>query len=1288
MATSSKFDLSSDSPDRPLYSSGQRGAQLAAQLDRSSSFREAMENQIQSSLPSMSRSTSVVVHGDVSYFLQCLRFDPKVVAAEHKSSCQGDFKRRINIALGISPDESPTLLSKGKLLPSPIPEEIKRVKAGLRDCSVKARERMKTFNEALSVFNKFFPTIPSKKRSRSESLTSDRSNALLSSDRSVLGPSVGKMGIHNHSIAGGIEFEQQKSEERPKSAFPNKRTRTSLLDARMDMQNNALVRQSGNADRDREMLRASNTAAVQGEDRTLSGSVDGWEKAKMKKKRSGIKPDVSPSTVSSKPIEGYREPKQGIQQRAVSVSRSRLNNDSHEFRSGIANGSAGVGKSEGTSLLSGLGPRSSVPRTDLDNSSLRNDRRDHPVPSDKERVNLRAVSKVSARDEFNSASPTSSTKLNASIRGPRSGSGVAPKLSPVVHRTTTSNDWELSHCTNKLPTAGGVSNRKRTISTQSSSPPVANWASQRPQKSSRTARRTNLVPILSNNDETPLLDNVSDMAGNEIGSGYARRLSSGSPQQAKLKGDALSSVALSESEESGAAEIKSKGKVTKSDEIDEKAGQNVKKVSTLILPSRKNKLMNGEDIGDGVRQGRTGRSVTSTRSVMPMAVEKYGNVGTAKQLRSARLGLDKAESKTGRPPTRKLTDRKAYARQKHAAMNAAADLLVALEDGNEELVAAVNALISSAQAFPNTFWRQMEPFLGFISDANIAYLKKQGNYEFTKLGSTPVSSITDGCSTIFNGCGLLEDETDGRIGAVASVDEIHSQQLLLDTRENNVIPVCQRFLAALIPEEDNGRENEGLPFDIYGTEFKMDGESRSNGLSHIVNFQSAGHASFDGYRISRKPEHDPEIDVLGNTGINNSNFSHSQNDSFPDQPMPGMVCSELQYESMKINEKLILEAQSIGIFLEPPSDIAQMGDVEILEDISKLEEKHKEQVSKKKGLVDKLLKAASITRTIQEKEFEQRALDKLVTMAYEKYMSCWGPSATGGKSSSNKIVKQSALAFVKRTLDRYHKFEDTGTSCFDEPMLREMFLSGSSRLNGTQLVDTPADTESGKPCARSSTRSLEARTSGQNGDSYAVSSSDLLLPTSRSSDQTVVKDESWSNRVKRRELLLEDVVGGTSSAQPGIGSSLLSSTKGKRSERDREGNGHGREASRSGTNKIGRPVSNAKGERKSKTKPKQKTTQLSVSVNGLFGKMSEQPKTSTSVLKTSEIATNNNAKEKDEFGLDVLDDLQLPGQDLGSWLNIDDDGLQDHDFMGLEIPMDDLSDLNMMLQLKVVIQTW
>ena len=145
-------------------------------------------------------------------------------------------------------------------------------------------------------------------------------------------------------------------------------------------------------------------------------------------------------------------------------------------------------------------------------------------------------------------------------------------------------------------------------------------------------------------------------------------------------------------------------------------------------------------------------------------------------------------------------------------------------------------------------------------------------------------------------------------------------------------------------------------------------------------------------------------------------------------------------------------------------------------------------------------------------------------------------------------------------------------------------------------------------------------------------------------------------------------------------------------------------SSRNGTTKIGRPTSgNVKGERKSKTKPKQKTTQLSASVNGLLGKLPEQPKaTLSSGPKSNEMTTSGSVKEKDEFGLDGLDEhepidlshLQLPGMDvlgvpddlggqgtdIGSWLNIDDDGLQDHDdFDGLEIPMDDLADLNMIV---------
>ncbi|KAL5572427.1 hypothetical protein UlMin_022024 [Ulmus minor] len=1279
MATSSKFDISSSSPDRPLYISGQRGSHIAAQLDRSGSFRESMENPILSSLPNMSRNASSVTQGDLLNFFHCMRFDPKLVASEHKSSRQVDFKRHVNLALGILPDESPSSSSKGKLIASPSPEEIKRVKTGLRECTVKARERVKIFNEALSVFNKFFPSVPSKKRSRLEGFPSDRSGALSSSDRSGIGPNIGKIGSQSHAVAGGFEFEQQKSEERTKTALPNKRTRTSFVDAKMDGRNNAIARPSGTVERDREMLRLSNNGAVQGEDRTLSIGVDGWEKSKMKKKRSGIKPDVSPSTLPTKQIDGYRESKQGMQQRSVTDARSRLNNDSHGFRPGVTSGAGGVGKSDGISQQTGLGIRSSIPRTDPDSSSLTNDKRDRPVGSDKERVNLRAVNKVNVRDDLNSSGPIPNTKMNTSVRAPRSGSGVGSKLSPVVHRGNVSGDWELSPCANKPHTAVGANNRKRTASTRSSSPPVAHWGGQR-QKISRTARRSNFGTLVSSNDDTPAMDSTADVTGNEIGLGIAKRLSGSSPQQVKLKAEPLSSAALSESEESGVAETKSKDKGKKSDDMDEKVGQNVQKVSTLILSSQKNKPVAGDDLGDGVRrQGRTGRVFTSARSLMPMT-EKLGGVGTAKQLRSARPGFDKTEGKPGRPPTRKLSDRKPYTRQKHTAINAAADFLVGSDDGHEEQLAAANAVINPGRACSSPFWRQMEPFFSFISDMDISYLKQQENFDSTAQTATQVPSSVDDLRN----------------------DEFLLEQLVSGAEENNVIPLCQRLIAALIPEEDYSSGNEDLRVDAYGPEFDLDGELGSSNLNHqsMLNFQFSGHTAFNGYREHDEPETDM-TDIPHNPM--NSNFGCSLNGVLSNQAsMPSRTCSEFQYGKMQINERLILEIQSIGIFPEPGPNMAQMCDDEISEELNKLEEKCREQVYKRKGLVDTLLKSASATKQQQEREFEERGLEKLLTMAYEKYMARWG--TTGGKSSSNKMAKQAALAFVKRTLEECHKYEDTGKSCFSESLFRDIFLSN---LNGVRKADSTTEGESTK--AYASSRYLEASMGSQQGsshfsqnvDNHDIVSSDGLLPINHLSEHG--KEDTWSNRVKKRELSLDDLGGtiGTSGGPSGMGGSLSSSAKGKRSERDRDGKGHNREVlPRNGSTKIGRPaLPNVKGERKSKTKPKQKTTQLSVSVNGLLGRITEQPKPAMS-SKSGEMTTSSNAKEKDNFGLDVLDEpidlshLQLPGmdvlgvpddldgqgQDLGSWLNIDDDALQDHDFMGgLEIPMDDLSDLNMMV---------
>ena len=100
-----------------------------------------------------------------------------------------------------------------------------------------------------------------------------------------------------------------------------------------DVRPNTPARSSGSVDRDRELLRLPSSNSLQGEDRALPILADGWEKAKMKKKRSGIKVDAAPSTssLSAKPIDGCREPRQGMHPRSLPDAKARLN-DPHGFR--------------------------------------------------------------------------------------------------------------------------------------------------------------------------------------------------------------------------------------------------------------------------------------------------------------------------------------------------------------------------------------------------------------------------------------------------------------------------------------------------------------------------------------------------------------------------------------------------------------------------------------------------------------------------------------------------------------------------------------------------------------------------------------------------------------------------------------------------------------------------------------------------------------------------------------------------------------------------------------------
>lgn len=201
-------------------------------------------------------------------------------------------------------------------------------------------------------------------------------------------------------------------------------------------------------------------------------------------------------------------------------------------------------------------------------------------------------------------------------------------------------------------------------------------------------------------------------------------------------------------------------------------------------------------------------------------------------------------------------------------------------------------------------------------------------------------------------------------------------------------------------------------------------------------------------------------------------------------------------------------------------------------------------------------------------------------------------------------------------------------------------------------------------------------------------------------DFSRLKEEAWPTRMRDREAFLEDVPVYTSTRDVNtLSSNGLGGIKGKRSERERDAKA---KEARTGPN-------NAKGDRKTKTKPRQKTGPVMKPVQGLGAKAADyqsgKGRSSNQGHEgygPSTTARHGTRKEEAVASLPVFQDMQaeadgpldltgipIPGMeemsmdqaDIGSWLDFAlEDPVQSTDdgLMGLDIPMDDLSGLMMM----------
>ncbi|XP_038710582.1 uncharacterized protein LOC120005165 isoform X2 [Tripterygium wilfordii] len=1309
MAGNARFDSNSASPEDLAYAvnypDGQRGNYLNAGLDRYGSFRESTESRMFNSGASTSRG-SASSSGDMPPITQCLTMDP-ISLGDQKYTQLGEVRRVLGISHGNTSEENSFGAAQTKFLPPVATEELKRFKASVLDASVKARGRAKRLNESLQKLNKYSEALNSKKQQRNDSFTSERSGGL----------NILKMGVQSHRNPSDLG--SPRLEDRTKSLVLQKRVRSSIAELRADGRSQTIARQPLVMGKDREMLRdgGEGSDVVEEKIRRLPTGGEGWDK-KMRRKR-------SVGTASTRPTDGNGESKR-IMHYKLNSEPGLQSSDAQGFRSGSFNGTAVVGKIDDTFFPAG----SSMHATPKNDAERVSSSKDLTRGLNKDRLVAKSNNKSSVLEDNHIISPGQVTKGKAS-RAPRTGPIIASCSSPNFPRVSGALDGcELPSSVNKVNPVGGANNRKRPAPTGSASPSMAQWVGQRPQKISRT-RRANLVPPVTNQDELQLQSKGCSPCDNgsrvpTVGTNgllLARAAVSGT-QQIRVKLENLSSPArLSESEESGAGENReSRGKErgTVGGEVEENAlDQNAG--TSLLLP-KKNKILSKEEIGDGVRrQGRSSRGSSITRAnISPMR----DKLESPKPPKSTRTGSDKNGSKSGRPPLKKLSDRKASTHLAHVPNGASPDFTGESDDDHEELLAAANfACNASYLACSGSFWKKMEPVFARFSLEDTCSLKQQlESMEELHKGISPMFDQSN-----VNSGDLVKAEHFQSHLAPEETERSVQDQILLE-RGQKFPPLFQRVLSALIVEnefddfeEKNGGRNIlfqcGGEDSLGGTCLPMDVEPRNGNridfeYEPLLDVKSQKHSSVDRFSDNGNPLNIRSTSMhnqLCSDGLfQESNgfmeskigilpeFSEVHGGEHPSLHANGSVISslDLPYEQMCLEDKLILELRSIGIFPETVPDLADGEDEAINQDIIELQKELHEQVGKKKTYLNSIRKSIEESMKAERRDLVQIAMDRLVELSYKKLLATRGSFAS--KYEVPKVSKQVALVFMKRTLARCHRFEDTNKSCFSEPALQDIIFAAPPRANDAESMSCFGFSVSANKKPEDS--------QVQQGNS---GSSDAFCAPVYSCDQEFAKTGPILNRGKKKELFLDDVGGSASFRAPSLGNTILGGAKGKRSEWERDKDKLGKNS----VTKAGRTsVNNVKVERKTKSKPKQKSAQLSTAGNGIVSKYTETTHPAYSLAGDScEKLTNDNSRKRevrmmshgnngqdsskdvrgpvDITNLNELDPIEELGvadefgghQDLSNWFNFEEDGLQDHDSVGLDIPMDDLSELNMLL---------
>ncbi|VVB16831.1 unnamed protein product [Arabis nemorensis] len=1017
---------------------------------------------------SLSRGT-IGLSSDAPNLPQVLILEP-IRLGNQNYTRSGELRRVLGVPSRASSEENSFGMSHPKPSPPVATEELKHFKESVQDASREAGDRAKKLSESIFKLDKYAEILTSKKRRRNDIPPGERMDA-ANFDK-----------VRNQ-VPRTQDSMAQRSEERKKMLGLNKRARTPSADVRGDGRVSTFARQQViDKGSDSPPSLSGESVRVEEKIRRLPIGGEGWE-TRMKRKR-------SVATLGNRVM---NTDQRVMQQKPASDSKLR-SCDTQNFRSKSSIGVSGINKLDASFEPDSPG-MGALSRNELEAVTLAKDR---SVLAE-QRLMAKGNNKRNLQDDSPTNSSTAILKAKVS-RAPRTAAVMGVDSSSKVE-----------------PPSGVLQG--------SSAHAMAQWGGQRLPKNSRT-RRTNVVSPLIKHTESKI------SAQGFVTSDFSPRASPGttgslsvvdtSPLKMKreLK-NASSPYGLSESDDSGAGDNKTRERALASGDL-----FTTPKTGSLLIPLRKNKIQTSHKGGGAWKQGKS-ESVSSltTPGFHPIMV-KSENLPVEKPLHNVKIASDKNRSKYGRPPAKKIKDRKPSTRLASNS-NTPSDITGESDDDREDIFAAANSARKAANlACSGKFWKKMDHIFAAINADDMQNMKDQLNFAEEIDGSLS-EAILDGYNIMAvklpkapQHPGDVSVNYSGQ--ALSCVSDLSFQRL--DMRKlNESTPLYKRVLSALIDEDDgeevvqfNGGKNLSLHYasddshcgscTYIDTDFRerdrMEFEVESS-----ADFQTPKSCLFDRFSSDRSVVSNSfrngsmSISVHSNEQwIGDDDLSHSDaalggetlsNGLGPREVnIPNFIVSDTQYQNMSLDERLLLELQSIGVFPETMPDLAEET---MSTDVMELKEGIYQQIRNKKKKLDKLNANIQKGKDVEKRKIEHLAMDQLVETAHRKRMACRGSKAL----KVQKVTRQVALGFIRRTVARCRKFEETGLSCFADPALQDILFSSPSN---------------------------DAKSS-ENGGSGTASNT-LNEP---SNHQTEAKGSGAVSSTKRREALIDDVIGCASS---------------------------------------------------------------------------------------------------------------------------------------------------------------